>query len=83
MALLGALAIYKPNLRMHAIHIALVLMLASVGATAKALLGLLGGDLGGNAAGTYAKSTMCVLAVVYIVLGVRSFIAAKKARQNN
>ena len=74
LALCGALAT-KPNLRMHAMHVAAMVgtfgLLAAVGALiARRPHGL----------ALVSMSSMAALSLIFVVLCVRSFIAARKAR---
>ncbi len=83
LALLGAVAISKPSLNMHVMHGAVLLGLIGFLGTVKAVFTLLSGsadtDVAKNAA--QAKSVMAGLMLVYVILCVRSFIAARKARK--
>lgn len=84
LALLGAVAVAKPSLNMHVMHAAvLVGLLGFFGSISGviALLKMLGGTQPERPAAVYAKSVMCGLMLVYIVMCVRSFIAARKARK--
>lgn len=77
--ILGGMA-FKPNLRPTAIHIALVVAL---------LLALMTGYMGvtellddlGNHRKLFAFLTTSMLCVIYLVIGVRSFIHARQARR--
>jgi len=70
----GAIA-RNEKLKMHAMH----------GAVLVGLLGVIGGAMSlrklGSPASTASKAAMVVLSLVFVVLCVRSFIAARKARQ--
>lgn len=78
-ALLGCLGCCKPGARKHAAHVAVILT----------LLGTLGGiGMGFKNMGTEGKETavmaqfiMGVVCLVHVILSVKSFIAAKKARE--
>ena len=62
----------------HAIHAALVLALLGVLASVPMVIDLVAGEVGG------AEVTSAVMAVVcaaYVALGVRSFVAARRARE--
>lgn len=67
----------------HAMHGAAILALLGVFGTAKGLLSI-GSALSGEAerpAAIYAQSIMAVVSLLFVVLCVRSFIAARKARE--
>lgn len=81
---LGALAVAKPNLRMHVMHAAVLVALLGLLGTIPGVVKLiksLGGQALDRPAAVYAQSVMAALMLVYIVLCVRSFIAARKARK--
>lgn len=72
----------KENLRMHVMHAAVLVGLLAFLGTARGLFKL-PAAIEGTAArpgAVYAQSATAVLALVYIVFGVRSFIAARRAR---
>jgi hypothetical protein len=72
----------KENLRMHVMHAAVLVGLLAFLGTARGLAKL-PAAIEGTAArpgAVYAQSATAVLALVYIVLAVRSFIAARRAR---
>jgi hypothetical protein len=78
---LGLLA-NKENLRMHATHAALLVGLLAFLGTARGLTKL-PAALAGSAerpAAVYAQAATAVLSLVYLGVGVRSFIAARRAR---
>jgi len=83
LALLGGVAIAKPSLNMHVMHGAVLLGLIGFLGTVKGVITVIRGtadsDVARNAA--YAKSAMAALMLVYVILCVRSFIAARKARK--
>lgn len=69
--------------RKHAMHAAVALALLAFLASAPALLALpalLGGEEVARPAAVIARSVMAVLTLVLVVAGVRSFIAARRAR---
>ena len=78
---LGLLA-GKENLRMHVMHAALLLGLLAFLGTAKGLTKLPAAVAGTaeRPAAVYAQAATAVLSVVYLAFGVRSFIAARRAR---
>ncbi len=72
----------KENLRMHVMHAALLVGLLAFLGTARSL-GKLPAAIDGTAerpGAVYAQAATAVLALVYLALGVRSFIAARRAR---
>lgn len=72
----------KPDLHKHGIHAALVIALVGAAGTVPNVLQL-GDLLAGNTerpAAVIASTATFIVLVVYIVLGVRSFIAARKAQ---
>jgi hypothetical protein len=78
----GAIAARGENARKHAIHAALVVAL--IGALGSLMQVVKLGDLIAGTAqrpGAVLEGTvMFVLLVFYVVMGIRSFIAARKAR---
>ncbi len=75
----GALA-KKPDLRKHAMHAAaMVGIIGIIGALTRVIPALAAGKSMGLAMGS--QIAMAVILVIYVVLCVRSFIAARKARQ--
>ncbi len=77
--LLGALAAAKPGWLMHTMHVAL---LVAVFGSLATLFPIIVRVLPGKASGLAAFSLigMFALCVTFIVVGVKSFIAARKAR---
>jgi hypothetical protein len=74
----------KASRRMHAMHAAAVLALLGVGGSAPGVVGAikhLGGEAPGNVAATWGRAAMALLCVAYLVIAVRSFVAARRARQ--
>lgn len=72
----------KENLRMHVMHAAVLVGLLAFLGTARALFQL-PAAIDGTAArpgAVYAQAATAVLSLVYIIFGVRSFIAARRAR---
>ena len=72
----------KEKLRMHVMHAALLIGLLALLGTAGSLLKL-PAAFDGTAArpeAVFAQAATAVLSVVYLGLGVRSFIAARRAR---
>ena len=70
------------KLRMHVMHVALLIGLLALMGTARSLLKL-PAAFDGTAerpAAVFAQAATAVLSIVYLALGVRSFIAARRAR---
>ncbi len=76
MAICAALARTERS-TMHAMHVSTLLALAGVGGGFGGLLGLFRGS---TSAPTIGRAVLTVLCAIYIVLAVRSFIQARKAR---
>ena len=79
--ILGLLA-GNEKLRMHVMHAALLIGLLALLGTASSLLKL-PAAIDGTAlrpGAVFAQAATAVLSVVYLALGVRSFIAARRAR---
>ena len=72
----------KENLRMHVMHAALLIGLLALLGTARSLLKLPAAFDGTVArpGAVFAQAATAVLSVVYLGVGVRSFIAARRAR---
>ena len=74
----------KENLRMHVMHAALLFGLLALLGTARGLTKL-PAALAGTAerpAAVYAQAATAIVSLVYLALGVRSFIAARRARSS-
>jgi len=72
----------KENLRMHVMHAALLIGLLALLGTARSLLKL-PTAFDGTAerpGAVFAQAATAILSVVYLGVGVRSFIAARRAR---
>ncbi len=79
--ILGGVGAAKASLNKHMMHAALVLALLGAAGSARGLSGL-GAAMSGEAErplAVYAQSTMFVLCVLFIVLGIVSFVKARKA----
>ena len=80
--LLGWLSLAKPDLRKHLMHIAVILtllgFLMSFGRFVSVMI-----KNPGFGPGKMATLTMAILCGLHVVLSVRSFIAARKARQSS
>lgn len=71
--------------RMHAMHAAVLVALLGFGGSFRGLLGL-GTVFAGTAArpaAVVSQSIMALLTLIYIVVAVRSFVAARKARRGS
>lgn len=78
MAILGAIGL-KPDFRMHAMHAAVIISLLGFLASAGRLgMALSRGE--GSALGRFSLSAMALLTLIHVILCVRCFIAARKAR---
>jgi hypothetical protein len=77
---LGWLTLAKPNLRMHLMHGAVTLTL--LGFLASAPMGVIGLIKKGAAVGPVAQLIMALICGLHVVLSVRSFIAARRARES-
>jgi hypothetical protein len=76
--LLGFGSLVMPNMRKHFMHVAVALAL--IGLLATLPMGIRGFLRKGAALGPVAQLIMALLCGVYVALGVRSFIAARRAR---
>jgi len=78
---LGLLA-NKENLRMHVMHAALLVGLLAFLGTARGLAKLPAAFAGTaeRPGAVYAQAATAILSLVYLTFGVRSFIAARRAR---
>ena len=78
--LLIALVARKPEARKHAMHAAVALALIAVlGMLPRILPALRSGDL--NRPAVLAQIAMALILAVYVALGVKSFIDARRARR--
>ena len=77
--LLGFASLMKPTMRKHFMHAAVALAL--LGFLASAPMGVMGLIRKGAALGPVAQLIMAALTGAYVALGVRSFIAARRARE--
>src|SRR4051812_5025816 len=76
--LLGYIVIRKPDLRKHVMHAAVALAL--LGFLASFPMGLIGLMKKGATLAPISQIIMGALTGIYVALGVRSFIAARRAR---
>ncbi|HEV7297838.1 MAG TPA: hypothetical protein VGN72_00615 [Tepidisphaeraceae bacterium] len=82
--ILGAIAAAKPQLNKHVMHAAVTIALLGFLGAAPGLFkafAWMGGTEPARPGAVRAQAIMAVVLLVYIVLCVRSFIAARKARQ--
>jgi hypothetical protein len=86
LALLGVLVSVRPHWRKHLMHTAALVALIGIGGSAPGLIGLIkwgmNGTEPGRRAAAIAQGVMAILLLIYLILCVRSFIAARKARQS-
>jgi len=78
-----ALLATTPARRKHTMHVAAVLALLGVGGSARGIpdaLTLLGGGSVERPAAAWGQLTMLLLCLVFLVLAIRSFINARRAR---
>ena len=73
-----ALVARNESARKHAMHAAVAVGL--LGGLAALGMGLRGASAGRNGPAVYSQLAMGVLLLIYVALGVQSFIAARKAR---
>ena len=85
LAILGAVAQAKPGIRMHVMHAAVSLGLLGFFGTVPGVVKLLKWQLNNvepqRPAAVVVQSIMAVLMVAFVALCVKSFIAARKARE--
>ena len=81
--LCGVISTLAPDMRKHAMHIAAVVgVLGVIGALARPISKLIqGGTVDLNAAPERSQLIMALLSLIFVILCVRSFIQARKARQ--
>jgi len=80
---LGVLGSKKESMRKHAMHAALLLAILGLGGSLGGLisvLGVLGGGELERPAAAYAQAVMALICIFFVVMGVRSFIEARKQR---
>lgn len=81
LVLLGLMAMNK-GMRKHAMHLAMLLgLLGIVGALYRPVTGMTsGGDVAWTSTPVLMQLTMAVICLVYLFLGVRSFINARRKK---
>jgi hypothetical protein len=80
---LGVLGTRKESMRKHAMHAALLLAILGLGGSFGGLIsviGVLGGGTLERPAAAYAQAVMALICIFFIVMGIRSFIEARKQR---
>jgi hypothetical protein len=83
LALLGLMARRRPEVRKHAMHAAAAIALLGFLGTLRGLLALprlLGGGVVERPTAVVAQSLVAVSCAVFVVLAVRSFVNARRAR---
>jgi hypothetical protein len=78
---LGYLATISEDMRKHAMHAALLLAILGIGGTfggLRSVFGALGGNPIDNPPAAYSQALMAILCLFFIILGVKSFIDARK-----
>jgi hypothetical protein len=83
LAALGAIAL-KPNLRKHAMHAAAMLGVLGLAGTVPGVIKMikwLGGTTPERSGAVIAQTIMAAICVVFVMLCVQSFIAARRARE--
>lgn len=86
LAVCAAVAVARPPARKHAMHAALTLALLGLLGTLSGVFNLIRLAMGQTtthpAAAVIAQSIMCALCALYLAIGIRSFIAARRASAN-
>ena len=82
---LGFLARKSDNLQKHSMHAALLLALLGLGGSFTGLrqiiTALFGGDMPVRFTAAASQAVMAVLCILFLVLGIKSFIDARKAKK--
>lgn len=85
--ILGAISLYKENLTRHMMHAAMVLVLLGLLGSVGGLFRLIGSVFTGaelaRPAAVYAQSVFAIASIGYLYAGIRSFIDARKKRNEN
>ncbi|MBN1586037.1 MAG: hypothetical protein JW937_01255 [Candidatus Omnitrophica bacterium] len=85
-AIMGILAGSKPNLRKHLIHASLVLAVLGLAGSARGVFqlpALLSQAEVDRPMAVVTQSIMAGVSLVYVILGVRSFVQARKSQARN
>lgn len=72
------------SMRKHTMHAALLLAVLGLGGSFSgltALIGALSGDMPDRMAAAVSQSIMAVLCVIFLIVGIKSFIDARKQKQ--
>jgi len=80
---LGYLGQRSESMRKHAMHAALLLAILGIAGTFPGLMSVLraiGGESIARPAAAYTQSIMAILCIYFLVLGVRSFVDARKTQ---
>jgi len=81
---LGMLANRNESMRKHAMHAALLLAILGLGGSFGGLTAIIGLIFGGEApermSAAISQAIMAVLCIIFLVLGIKSFIDARKAQ---
>jgi hypothetical protein len=77
--ILGVIALLAPNSRKHVMHFSVLIALIGIIGTIKGAVDLARG-VAANQAAAIAKTAMCVLCLFYLVMGIRSFVVARRNR---
>lgn len=82
LVILGLVAQRQPDLRKHVMHVAALVALIGLAGSITGLMALPGALLaeGGVRPAMVMRASMALLLVVYLVVAVRSFIVARRAR---
>ena len=82
---LGLLSKKSDNLQKHSMHAAVLLALLGLGGSFTGLrqiiVVLLGGDMPVRFTAAASQAVMAVLCILFVILGVKSFIDARKAKK--
>lgn len=83
-SVLGFLAVKKESMRKHAMHAALLLAILGLGGSFGGLTSMISYFAGGEAPERFMASTsqaiMATLCILFLILGVKSFIDARKKK---
>jgi len=74
--ILGFIASAKENLRMHVMHVAVLLGLLGFGGSVPGVIKFIKNEMERPAA-VYAQTAMATICLVYVILCIRSFMQAK------
>lgn len=82
LVVLGLVAHRQPDLRKHVMHVAVLVAVIGLAGSISGLLALPGALAAGEGVrpAMMLRASMALLLLVYVVLAVRSFVAARRAR---